>query len=460
MKWLILLALISCGKHDEPKTMDLRDSDGDQVLNYAEEDLDKYVANYESLENIKGVLRFTLNEIIEIPVSNNVDLGKEALDLLAKNEKRVPNRDHFSEWSNLRLNTDKKFAEPKRALYVVSLQFENGSGIADELILKSQDTVLNLGKWSTDMSLQISGENLRKILCGEARLALRKRPKKSEIFNEDQSTSIKEKTYRVYVNDGKKSKILYVSKDLPFLDLQKMLRVSAHSMTNEDEIFFNSHLPEETRWFAREFENGQKVLAYVSRKELRQHFLNNYQYQKVIITRENGIPKTSLKFNNVRDAKVFLRINSIIQTQRTFEETKQIKRYGHGGGGYEGTGLEVYECTHYMRSVKSETSAKPSLDTVFENVDSAFFEGEEIFERLLQDRVFWEMKLNVLPENSELILLPRLALTYVVTGEYKNSCPDSITTRNRNASFKTNTEGKLSFEVESFVEKLQETAYN
>lgn len=40
MKWFILIILFACGKHDEPKQLDLRDSDGDQVLNYQESTLE------------------------------------------------------------------------------------------------------------------------------------------------------------------------------------------------------------------------------------------------------------------------------------------------------------------------------------------------------------------------------------------------------------------------------------
>ncbi len=58
MKWLILLALVaSCGKHTQPKALDLHDSDGDQIQNFEESDFDKYVANVESLSEVKGVLR-------------------------------------------------------------------------------------------------------------------------------------------------------------------------------------------------------------------------------------------------------------------------------------------------------------------------------------------------------------------------------------------------------------------
>ena len=45
MKILILLILIACGKHEEPNFVDMRDKDGDQILNYEEDSLNKYIAD-------------------------------------------------------------------------------------------------------------------------------------------------------------------------------------------------------------------------------------------------------------------------------------------------------------------------------------------------------------------------------------------------------------------------------
>lgn len=95
MKWLILLALVSaCGKHQEPKALDYRDSDGDQIQNYQETELDKYVANFESLGSISGVLRFNAEKTIELTFNNEHDLNTKTLDLMTANAERVKLEDY------------------------------------------------------------------------------------------------------------------------------------------------------------------------------------------------------------------------------------------------------------------------------------------------------------------------------------------------------------------------------
>ena len=71
MKWLILILFISCGKHESPSAIDLRDEDGDQILNYMEASQEqKHIANFETLGAIKGTLKIHHLNPVEIKFSN------------------------------------------------------------------------------------------------------------------------------------------------------------------------------------------------------------------------------------------------------------------------------------------------------------------------------------------------------------------------------------------------------
>ena len=134
MKWLILLMLVACGKHEEPAALDFRDSDGDQVQNAYESDFDKYIANVEKLGIIKGVLKFnTGKEIEEISFTNKIDLNEKTLKLIVSNEKRIKKEDYFSETSILRLEEVKNMPlEAKQ--YSLQLEFLATNVSPDELL--------------------------------------------------------------------------------------------------------------------------------------------------------------------------------------------------------------------------------------------------------------------------------------------------------------------------------------
>lgn len=456
MKWLILLALIACGKHEEPKKLDLRDSDGDQVLNYQEGELEKYVADFEPLGKVNGVIKFTLDKIIELPLSNDLNLKDAALSLAVANEARVSTEEYFSEWSKLRLKKTITLPELKSSQYQVQLLFENGSAEAEELVLKTGKEVLSLGSWSNFMKLQVSRENLKALLEGKAFFMLKKKFPKSPLFNDAQAGTIKEKTYRVHFYDGSKSRILYVSNELEFSELLKHMDIRAKNVS-EDELFFNAHLTERDQWHVRELQGGDKVLILTNIEVLRKEFLKNYIYQKKILSRKNGQNASVVQFNNPDGAKVYVKISSAYFTQRTFVERKERKLHGGGGGGgRDGNAESPYKCTHYLREIKKENVLLSNLENLFVNLgEEDTLLGSDFEEQIGAKGPYWEMKLNQPTANLKWSFINRPSSTFIVTGEYDNSCGNNAN-RGRGAAYKTNLEGKFEVVIESFVEKIEE----
>ena len=95
MKWILILILFSCGKHETPTTLDCSDNDGDAIANCNEERFgsDKFVADLTPQFQINGEMTFFLgNEIRRhntVILSNQRDLSKEIFRLLTGNPKLI-----------------------------------------------------------------------------------------------------------------------------------------------------------------------------------------------------------------------------------------------------------------------------------------------------------------------------------------------------------------------------------
>lgn len=455
MKWLILLALFSCGKHQEPKLLDLRDDDGDQVLNHEESELEKYVANYEKLGKVEGVLRFNLNEIVELRFSNKINLETQTLNLMAMNEKRIKDDEYFSEWSKLKLLMPNTSLEFKQSFYTAYMHFENGSDEAEEILLIRDNASVVLGQWGKAVKLQFSSSDLKDLTTGKAELALRKKFKGSKLFPHSSDRTIREKTYRVFYNDGNKSKVMYVSRVMDFKELQKQLYIDSTEIKSDDEFFFNSRELGAPKWFSREFANGRKLLIKTNIEEIRKAFYTNYDYRKASIARENGKTISALNLEIPDDAKVFLRVRPMEVSARTFREKKEPVRYSFQVmGGREANGPEYVDCVHFLRKIDGESRAIPTFNDFMSNLSSDFADGSEVLEQIDEKGIFWEMKLGPRKGRIDIALQSRNSATYIVTGLYNMTCKGRVPAKVKETSTQTNIEGKMHFEVETFVEKI------
>jgi hypothetical protein len=447
MKWLILLALVACGKNHEPAALDYKDSDGDQIQNYKESDFDKYVANFDSLGEVKGVIRFNTDKLNEIRFTNEHDLDSNTIELMTANEKRMQAQDYFSEWSRVILQDKVVAPSLKLSQYNVQIEFVTGSDKPDEVLLVTGKTSLKLGDWAEVMRPTLSSEDLTALSDGSAKIVLVKKFKKLKFFDETELT-IKEKTYRVFYNDSKETKIFYVSKELEFVSFLEMMKIKKYVPVTEDDYFFNSQLLNETNWYTRELANGDKVIAKTSFDKLKKKFEENYTYQKKVISRVNGDVASVLELKNKPGAKIYLRIKSIQKTMRTFKESVSSHREG-GGGGREGNASPM-TCNSFRRNITNEALVHFDFNDVVTQLNHPeLFRQDEISPEVSENGLYFETKAELLNENIKLNFNPLPASTYVQSGEYRNNCnPDARGQR-------TNTEGKLSLEVESFVEKIQ-----
>lgn len=450
MKWLIFLILIGCGKHKEPVSLDLRDSDGDQIQNHHEGEFEKYVADFPRLEKVYGIIKFTTHQQEEISFSNHTDLKEDTLKLVTGDDTSLQRDQFFSEWSVLKLlNRDKKF-EVSGSSVTLHLHFGPTEVKPDELVLVGGKAEKHLGQWSDYMRVNLSKEEFNGLMKGKNQIALRKKFPKSPFYRTDAEETIRSKTYKVHTFDGTKSKVLYVSKELSFERLKDFLNIDEITIVTDEFLFFNSKDQGGKRWFQRDYPNGNKAIALYSIQDLKSDFRKKFDQKKVILERVNGVPTTSLVLQNNMNSKVYMIIRPS-RTMRTFEEYTEVT--SHRSGSARQGSDESWKCIHYMRRIKSSSTVITPVEEFVNNLNEKFEENLKLLEQNDEKGIFWEIMLNAPEANLTLTLAGLNSTTFTTTGEHYRDC--GYKGKGGTAAIPTNIEGKLTFEIETFVEKIQ-----
>jgi hypothetical protein len=453
---LIALLAVACGKREEPKALDYADSDGDQRLNYEEPGLEKHVANFAVLGPISGVLRVRGERLLETTVTNQHKLGERIADLLVRSEDRITGDGFFDENSRLHLAERLPLPAGATAPYQVTLKFSFESAAADEIVFVSREVQVVLAKWGREVSFSLAADRLKAVVRGDAYLAVRRQLKRGRFFTEETERSIREKSYRVYVHDGTAGRAFYVSRELSFEDFLRHRKITPYTVASEDDFFYSGRLAPEEGWFLRQLRNGDRVLMFARFEELRSRFLSGFTYRKTTIARTNGSPDAGVRLENKAGAKVYLRLRSPLQVSRRFSETSEKRTYREDDGNREGSGGAYTDCTHYLRRIAEEVPGTPDLLEIQRNLESAeaLFRNAAVTEEADAEGPFWELKLGDLDPNQEITFRSKPGDSYTITGEYRNNCKRKPPSRGRDARVRTNSEGKLSFVLESYVEKI------
>jgi hypothetical protein len=178
--------------------------------------------------------------------------------------------------------------------------------------------------------------------------------------------------------------------------------------------------------------------------------LQRFDYQKTVLQRSNGKPQLPLALKNKAAATVYLKMTSL-KTERLFSESEQYIKYQVGNPSREG---HIYECLHKLRHIAEERDVSTSIYDFYQNVEVANGNLMQIEEYLSEERFSWEIKMTSEVGNTIFSVSPRAPSTYVITGEYGQKCKNKATALKLLDAQETNSEGKLSFTIESFVEKL------
>ena len=458
MRWLILLLVVSCGKHQEPKALDLRDNDGDQIANAYESEVQKYIANVEPLGKINGTLQFQHFGQVEMNFANEFQTVAQAM----VGPEQTKNNNYLMEGTKIRISGKLPSIEFKQDFYQVQVTFNEIKTSPKELLLVKGNKVLTLGNWTQTMNVKLMAGDLKSLLDGKAHLEVSKQFDRQPYFEKDQSKTVKDKTYRVFIDDGKKSEVLYVSKDLDINRLKEGLNIKNVREVVENDFFFYSLESDIVGWHQRNFANGDKALVYSNLDKLNQIFKERFQISKSTSTRENGYRKNEILLQNPNASTVYLIIRAS-KVMRTFKDGQISQAYSVGGGGrVEGGGVSYDYCTHHIRSYQDKTAEEASFEEIMGQLRFSFgdtgynFTSADAIEESLDERgIFWKVKLDWPYDTMKIQLANSPESSFTTTGQFKVNCSfGSPRSYSKKPPVKTNMEAKFSLEVESYIEKI------
>jgi len=327
----ILILVIACGKHEMPEKQDLRDSDGDQISNNLEaEGIDKYIADVTpfkvqaELKIQQGIAAIKIHSLL---LENNTNLAAFSKDLMVKHPKKLPIDDYFSEFSVLRIQNKFEPIPVTEEETPIKIQFDNMKGQIKNLSLLLSDKKIFLGSWEDTIQLKLKKNHLMAILKGEAFLALSKNIKLNSYAEQTQEESIKEKTYRVFMDNGNEVKIYYVSKELSFKDFLKHLKVDMYKMIEDQNLLskgIQSDLPE---WWVKSFNNSDKVVINADLRSLSEHYFLGFKKSGAAINRKNGYSDKLITIKKELEGKALVKIRPI-RFKKLFIESERIEEYG------------------------------------------------------------------------------------------------------------------------------------
>lgn len=449
MKWIILLAFVACGKHEQPSAVDLKDSDGDQVLNYQEGEAEKYIADFETLGNVSGRIKFVTDIQGEIPFSNQSYLLQDPLKIMIGDVEKKDLQNYFTEWSDLRLDSNKGLKTPNQN-NTLHLYFDHVDSEPTELILSKGDTKKSLGVWVNYMRVNLTKEEFERLMTHDFHFSLRKNFRSTSLFDSTADQTIQSKTNKVYFSENGQTQVLYVAKELLLEKLLHYLEIKSATVVTNSSLFFNSQDQSGKEWFIRKFPNGDMAIVKTNLQDLKTKFFERYITRGQQLKRENGISVKSLKVKNDLGDRVYFKIRPS-QNIRTFNESQKDIRYRVGSPAH-GTD-DSWICTHFNREVKLLTKIVPTIDDLIKNLtEKESFTEMTYLEQFDEKGVFWEIMVTANRANLNLSLLNMPQSSFTTIGEYLVSCERGRVSRGGSAA---NVEEHLTFDIETFVEKTQ-----
>lgn len=348
---LIMLLVIACGRNEMPVEQDLGDSDGDQIPNALEKaKMSKYFADIIPLQEINLELEFPRSETDHLKqtrsFSNKIDLQKYSKDLLVRNLLTIKSSQYFSEFSYMRINDTKASIPTSGEMISVTVRTSNTQNVLKTLLYVSNDQRAELAVWTPLMKIKLTSAQLNAVLSGEAHLVASHLDKTQTFYSPEES--IKEKTYRVLVNDGVSTNIYYISKDLPFAEMLKYFNIVTYKNIEEQNLLGTIYRSENAEWWVRKINNRDIVLAKVDLRSLANHYLEGFQKTNLVLERKNGKVKSAQGFKKHPVAKVLLKIRGEQNTVHFSEERKRKDHYVIRGGK-----PHRVTCFYYVREASS-----------------------------------------------------------------------------------------------------------
>ena len=448
MKWLILVLLVACGEKNPP-ARDVGDSDGDQILNYLEDkqELEKYTANIKPFGEVRAYLSFRQGtKMITVGASNESNLHRISYSLLTKREDLLKVEEHFSEWSKLRIIHENVIVDFPENNYELTLRFLESSETPDHVDIGD----VTIGKFQEVMKFHLTGKELKEVFEGKISLTL-KRAGMNVPYSE--SSTVRQKTYRVFWNDGKTSRVFYVSNELTFERFLILKKISqARNIADKRELGWTN---EHQDWWIRNLGEKDKVIVKASEKDISLGMEKNFVKGVQEVQRSNGKLVKAATITKHPDSRLFLKFRGF-REERTFQGAFRGSRRSQGSG--EGS----ISCRHWIRNIVSSGNLPITSEDVLNNVqiqtENKMYQESDLrsmaYDAIDESGPYLEVLLDTDDQNFRITMPNRAESTFTRTGEYQWSCDGGPVQVEGGTD--SNNEGHFTMRVDTYVEKLED----
>ena len=460
MKIFILLPLLalSCGKVTEPKAKDLADDDGDGKEN--RRDQNKSIADLPDLGLIKGKMKIHFTpKTVEVEISNKLNLEKNVLDLVTKGNLVSFSQKQQLDWANLSF-PKVEYPVLDQENYKLDFSFGVTRNPPSQLCYEDSEGRKVLKSWSNFMDIELTRRQLEKVLTGYGKLTLSrlKENNRNQMSTAEMEENLRKTTYEVYYLEGKNSRIMNVSKKIPFNRLLKKLNAEEAASIDKMNLFFASTTDDEAWWY-RKLNSRTFVLVKTSLQKLQDNFLTGFTRSNNSLIRQNG-HGASLKNSPLTQEHAFhfYRIRAH-RSLRTFKVRKETKIYGSGGG-REGDGHR-WKCDHTWRDIRRVPAPEVSYQFLNENLLLQIDKKNvalgaidlKVEEKEDSRGIYWDIGFQSPGQEVSLTLKSLPAATYFKTGLLNVKCTNGGWSQEEIDIRDSNQEEELSLKIESFVEK-------
>ncbi len=429
MKYLlIILLIISCGKHKQPGMQDYRDSDGDEIPNLL--DSNKYVSDAVKKMKVNGTLTFdnglSIKEIHSFVLTSEVDLTEVSKKLLTQHEKATSGWKFTSDYLVLHLKAPETL-ELKDESYYVDLNLDANENTFLSIKYLEKNITTDMGRWTRGQTLKLEKRQLQALLKNESHFAL------EQIKRTTNHSLYEGKTYKLIINDGNKAKLLNISHELPIEKFINLYAKDAKPFIAKDILY--KVLSEEETWWVRNMKD-YKTIVYASEKELYESYLKGFEKINFTLTRNNGTSK-SFQITKHNDAMVILNITGS-KTINTFSLRNQKIKFGP----------QSNNCIFYYRDAletKSELQMKELANEIVLSANNANINEQA---KVKSTDSALEVKIDSNDQNIDISLEDLPSSTYQEVGLYRSPC------NGRKKVTLLSQENKLVLNVEALVEKI------
>ena len=437
-----------------PKKVDLRDSDGDGTTNHYElTEIERFTADIIPIENVQVEMRIKLTNSasteLKINMSNQIDLTKLSRELLVKNSKHLPTDEYFSEWAKIKIDSEEVPALPDQLLFRIDLCFKQLESPPDKILLVTKTGTKELSVWAQTASFLLTKKELEDVLKGEIFYALSRKSKPFQSSEESQEQSIKNKTYRVFINNGLSTKIYYVSRDYPFEEFLKAKNILKLQPISVQNLLKGRYLVTTPEWWVNEINGKDKVVVRDDLSSLSQFYVEGLEKNRFSVVRKDGLHLKSAILENSGEALILFKIRAKKQL-RSFKLRTETVSYLRRSGSFKDCVDSYREVLSEAQFGLSEQELRDALMITSNGVQVSLSPSEIEIDSRRDDRGdFFEITLRTVNTTLELKLKDLDHSSFTEVGLYQSSCGGP-----RLKKFLSNSESFLDLSIEAYVDKL------